>query len=426
MLLAWQREGPEAAQLLLQGPLAEQDCGPLVEELRLRLAQAPGPRLLVDGLWFARPRGGIARVWEQILRCWRLPGLITAQAPLALIDRNSHTALADGFENLIASEADPLDWAALAGHSAENGHLAQEWQADVFLSSWITATTSPGQPPACAELALVHDCMPERSQADPEQMRQRRRWLQGAVGWLAVSAASAADVEGLLRRAAGSVPWCHPAVDPSFVEPLPADAAQRLMDRLRQRLGLRDPFVLLPSISVPGSYKNPELLADALSCTGLEDLQLLRSGVGSAEVAQQLVDRCPALEGRSLTAGLTELELALIYRHALAVVMPSRIEGFGLPALEALAAGGTVLLADSRGLREAGGAACLRFPADSPVQLADLLRALLDPATGPWLRQRLERRRQTHLNRFHPHLLGLALLAEARRLAGRSVPPAAH
>ena len=53
-------------------------------------------------------------------------------------------------------------------------------------------------------------------------------------------------------------------------------------------------------------------------------------------------------------AGFTDVELALVYRHALAVVIPSRIEGFGLPAIE-VAAGGLPLLADSRGLREAGG-----------------------------------------------------------------------
>ena len=417
MLIAWQHGGPDAAHQLLQDHLAEQRSGPLVEELRLRLAQSPGPRLLVDGLWFARPRGGIARVWEQILRCWHLPGLITTQAPLALIDRNSHTALSHGFETLYSSEANPLDWKSLTEHSCENGKFVKQWQADVFLSSWITATAPPDQPPVCQELALVHDCMPERSQADPLQMRHRRRWLQGARGWLAVSAASAADVEGLLQLNPGFVPWCHPAVAPSFEEPLPVHTAQRLMDRLRQRIGLNDSFVLLPSISAPGSYKNPELLAEALTRPGLEQLQLLRSGVVSADISQLLLDQFPALEGRHLTAGLTDWELALIYRHAMAVVMPSRIEGFGLPALEALAAGGTVLLADSRGLREAGGGACLRFPADCSTQLSDLLLALLDPATGPWLRQQLEARRPAHLKRFHPHLLGLALLVEARRLA---------
>lgn len=383
----------------------------------MRLTRSPGPRLLVDGIWLARPRGGIARVWEQILRCWRLPDLITEHAPVALIDRNSHTALADGFECLNAAEADPLDWSALATHSAENGRLAQEWQADVFLSTWITSTTPPEHPPICAELALVHDCMPERSQADQQQMRQRRRWLLGAEDWLAVSAATAADVEGLLRRPAGSVGWCYPAVDPSFAEALAPAAEKRLFARLQKRLGLQDPYVLLPSISVPGSYKNPELLAEALSQPGLEHIQLLRSGVGSADVADLLVNQFPALEGRTVAAGLTDLELALVYRHALAVVMPSRIEGFGMPVLEALAAGGTVLVADSRGLREAGGKACLRFASNSAVQLSDLLRLLTDSFDYPGLRLSLERRRHTHLSRFHPHLLGLALLAQARHVS---------
>jgi peptidoglycan/LPS O-acetylase OafA/YrhL len=39
---------------------------------------------------------------------------------------------------------------------------------------------------------------------------------------------------------------------------------------------------------------------------------------------------------------------------ALAVVLPSHAEGFGLPAVEAMASGAAVLVADSRGLREAG------------------------------------------------------------------------
>ena len=33
----------------------------------MRLRGASGPRLLVDGLCFVRPHGGITRLWEQIL-----------------------------------------------------------------------------------------------------------------------------------------------------------------------------------------------------------------------------------------------------------------------------------------------------------------------------------------------------------------------
>ena len=417
MLHVWDHAGASAAaQCLAQADHLSQPA-PLVDELRLRLAQSSGPRLLVDGLWLTRAQGGISRVWSQILRSWRLPGLLSSSAPLALIDRNSHTALVDGFELLDGSEVDPLDWQSLSACSSENRDHATSWQADVFLSSWITASSPPGTASCCPELALVHDCMPERSQTSPEQLLQRRRWLQGAKAWLAVSAASASDVEGLLRLQPGSVPWCHPSVDPLFQSDISQTASKRLSMQFRRRIGLVDPFVLMPSVSMPGSYKNPELVAEALAATGLEHLVFLSSGLPCEPVRDQMLEQFPYLEGRYLSASLTDLELVIAYREALAVVMPSRIEGFGLPAVEALAAGGRVLLADSRGLREAGGGACLRFSANSSSELSALLRLLLEPSTDHWLDHYLNRRRLLHLQHFQPHLLGLALLAEARRVS---------
>ena len=89
MLECWRLEGAgPAQQLLAELPSPGLDQGPIGQELRLRLSGAPGPRLLLDGLWFSRPHGGITRVWEQILRCWLLPGLISPQSPVAIIERN--------------------------------------------------------------------------------------------------------------------------------------------------------------------------------------------------------------------------------------------------------------------------------------------------------------------------------------------------
>jgi glycosyltransferase involved in cell wall biosynthesis len=48
-------------------------------------------------------------------------------------------------------------------------------------------------------------------------------------------------------------------------------------------------------------------------------------------------------------------ELAGLYRHATALVLPSRYEGFGLPVLEAMASGIPVVLADEPALREVAG-----------------------------------------------------------------------
>ena len=107
----------------------------------------------------------------------------------------------------------------------------------------------------------------------------------------------------------------------------------------------------------------------------------------------------------------------MAYRHALAVVIPSHAEGFGLPAVEALAAGATVFVADSRGLREAGAGAALRFSSRHPSELGALLRLLLHQPEGSWLMAHLARRRPARLAALNPDLLGLKLLALARQLA---------
>ena len=93
----------------------------------------------------------------------------------------------------------------------------------------------------------------------------------------------------------------------------------------------------------------------ALSDPRLHSLQLVLCGVAAEQRATELEDCFPDLRGRTLAAGFSDSELALVFRHALAVLIPSRIEGFGLPAIEVMAAGGLPLVADARGLREAGG-----------------------------------------------------------------------
>ena len=110
-------------------------------------------------------------------------------------------------------------------------------------------------------------------------------------------------------------------------------------------------------------------------------------GIAAEQRAQELELRFPHLRGRVLAAGFSDYELTLVYRQALAVVIPSRIEGFGLPAIEVMASGGLCLVADARGLREAGAEAALRFSARQPEQLSDLLKLVADPFTRAWLLQ---------------------------------------
>ena len=137
--------------------------------------------------------------------------------------------------------------------------------------------------------------------------------------------------------------------------------------------------------------------------------------IGAEQRAQELRNPFPLLRGRILAAGFTDSELALVYRYAVAVLIPSRIEGFGLPAIEVMSAGGLPLVANVRGLREAGAEAAMRFTPDQPQELIGLLHLLLDPASGFWLLSRLQPRIKARLSRLNPDLIGLSLLAQARR-----------
>ncbi len=416
VLKVWRAQGFLHARMRLDQQLLQGHQGLLLEELSARLNSEPGPRLLVDGLWFSRPfGGGIARVWQQVLKCWLLPGLLTEFAPVALIERDSQLALTDAFTALEGIHVDPLDSAAVRTLAAENTSLARNWGADVFCSSWIS--TCGIETSTCSELALVHDCLPERfSSRQKELLLVRRRWWQGAAAHLAVSRATAADLERMLKVPKGSVSWCHMAPDAVFSTTVANAEAQGLWTRLAKQVGMQMPFVLLPATSAIGSYKNPQLVAEALAAPALRPLQLVLCGIAAEQRCQELEERFPHLAGRLVSAGFSDFELVLVYSHALAVVIPSLIEGFGLPVVEALAAGGTVLAADSRGLQEAGGEAALRFDPQRPEELACLLEMLMNASSEDILQLTLSRRRQQRLDRLNPDLFGLALLAMAREM----------
>jgi glycosyltransferase involved in cell wall biosynthesis len=70
-------------------------------------------------------------------------------------------------------------------------------------------------------------------------------------------------------------------------------------------------------------------------------------------------------------------ELNTLYRNAIALVFPSLMEGFGLPGLEAMAAGCPVVCSDIPVLREVYSEAAIYFnpydPADMAEKMSDVL-----------------------------------------------------
>jgi glycosyltransferase involved in cell wall biosynthesis len=94
-----------------------------------------------------------------------------------------------------------------------------------------------------------------------------------------------------------------------------------------------------------------------------------------------------ARDSRRFAPGLDDEALADLYRRALVTVVPSPHEGFGLPALEAMACGCPVLAARGGALPEVCGDAAVLLEPDDPRAWAHALeRVAAEPALRAFLR----------------------------------------
>jgi glycosyltransferase involved in cell wall biosynthesis len=85
-------------------------------------------------------------------------------------------------------------------------------------------------------------------------------------------------------------------------------------------------------------------------------------------------------------SGLSRAQLLFLYRHATALVLLSKYEGFGYPPLEAMAVGTPAIVSDSTSLVEVAGPAAVCVPNTEPDGAAEAMKRLAcDPAYRAWL-----------------------------------------
>jgi len=159
------------------------------------------------------------------------------------------------------------------------------------------------------------------------------------------------------------------AVDRSWTAAKPADAA------LRARLGLPESYLIFvgtrePRKDLPTLISAYRLLRKALSDEAPALLLVGSPGWGKDPAAEPV-------EGMIVADYLPQQDMPAVVAGAGALVMPSLDEGFGMPAVEGLAAGIPVVVSDIPTLQEVTGGAAITFPVGDAEALAEALAAAL-------------------------------------------------
>lgn len=309
-------------------------------------AKLPQVRVLFDAT-YAHRQDGTGRYTREILRCLK-------QDP----DLKVLVMRARRVEHLPCSIRAPM-----------NG-LLHLWYSQVWLPLTAlftqahivhTMTMAPWFAP-CPVVVTIHDALDFQPRYLPSRLWSTYVRTVGAIG------ARRADAIVTVSEPAATEIARHFRVSPGRIHVIWNASRLHQLEPLRPGGVMPDRYVLFVGNDTVRKNLSTALAAIELLRQRLPEIELLVAG----SVNDDHSDR-PWV---TALGGVSDRELVWLYENAVALIVPSRHEGFGLPLFEALTFGTPVVASDIPALRHIGGNAARYVALDDAAGFARELEAI--------------------------------------------------
>lgn len=324
-------------------------------------------RIGIDARAAAEVPGGRGTVVRELLRALKASDtphefVLFAREPWADVAEDPR------FTWHLIPSPDPL-WHVRAGLAA-NSRCDVYYSTNSYLTTWFLRI--PSVTLICDMVAFDRELMPQRRASLIERITLPPT-IHTTQGFLSISAATERDLLARYPRAAARSAVSLLGANPAFAVDGPDPA-------VLERHGLTRPYVLAvgtlePRKNLPRLIEAFATLPDDLRAA--HDLVLVGASGWDTDATFAAIAQHA---GHVRTLGhVPEDDLPSLYAGSALVAFPSLYEGFGLPVLEAMTAGATVLTSDTSSMPEvAGDAAILVAPRDVASIRAGLEHGLRD------------------------------------------------
>ena len=310
-------------------------------------------RWTINGRFLSQPTTGVQRYAREVVRA--LDALIAEQAPLA-------RGLEVGLHCPPGSDKIPLAIIERREIGRTSGHIWEQTQLPLSLDGGgLLSLCNTGPLLSRKHIVCIHDAnVWNAPQSYSRAFRSFYRALLPCLGKTAwrVSTVSDYSLGELVHR--GVIP-----AQRAFVAPNGHEHATRWTPEhsVRTRMAASRETIVMIGSAAP--HKNVGLVLDMadrlaeaglrIAIVGMSDSRVFKSGPTSTK-AQNI----------QWLGRISDGELAALLEDSLCLAFPSLTEGFGLPALEAMAVGCPVVVSDRASLPEVCGSAALFAPPDDP------------------------------------------------------------